>query len=355
LDQRQHTITSGNTLYWTLDGNGLPESISYFRVFISSDGVNLMKLTDVSSTTRSLYLLSWPLATSTTYKLYVKAIGKPSIQNHISNMVGYRRYNAVPIAQLRLSTTSGKVPLTVTASTSLSTDSDGSIASSKIDFGDGTTVSGPTATHTYSDFKLYTVRAHVTDNRGSTATKAEKINVKPATSGVVITEPTPDQNVKNKLRIKAHASGAYPIKDMKLYINGTTMDLVHADRLDTYVSLWDGKYTIGVNAWDTTGAVQTRSISILVGVGANDSPIAALGLNTYTPAVNTRVRACTGTSKDPDGSISRSVVDFGDGSAPKSGTTTYHEYIKAGTYIVKATVTDSRGKSSSTTTSLTVH
>lgn len=346
--------TSGGTLYWTLQGEGPPESVSYFRIFISSDGFNLMKLADVSGRSRSLSLASWPLSTTTTYKLFVKAIGKPSIQNKMSNAVGYRRNNAAPIARLQLSTTSGRVPLTVTASTSTSSDSDGSIATSKIDFGDGTVVSGPTATHTYSDFNSYVVRAHVSDNRGATATTAKTVNVKPATSGVVITAPASGANVGNYFRITAHASGANKITAMKLYINGTAVDVVRKDRLDTYIRLWDGSYTIGVNAWDSTGAVQTRSISVKVGIGTNDPPFPVLGLSTFTPTVNTTVRACTAASTDSSG-VSRSEVDFGDGSPTQVGTTTYHAYTKTGTYTIKATVYDSRGKSATTSKSVTVH
>jgi hypothetical protein len=76
--------TSGNTLYWKLEGQGPPETVLYFRVFISTDGTNLMRLADVSGTARSLSLSTWPLSTSTTYKLFVKAMGKPSILNQIS-------------------------------------------------------------------------------------------------------------------------------------------------------------------------------------------------------------------------------------------------------------------------------
>ena len=343
--------TSGNTLYWTLQGEGPPESVSYFRIFISLDGSNLMKLADVSGSSRSLSLSSWPLSTSTTYKLFVKAIGKPSIQNKISNIVGHRRNNAPPTAALQLSTTTGKVPLTVTASTSGSSDFDGSVTSSKIDFGDGTVVNGPNATHTYSDFNSYIVRAHVTDNRGATATTGKTVNVKPATSGVVITEPASGANVYNYFRISAHASGANKITSMRLYINGTAMDTVRKDRLDTYIRLWDGSYTIGVNAWDSTGAVQTRNISVKVGVGPNEPPFPVLGLTTFTPAVNTKVRACTAASTD----VSKSVIDFGDGSPLQTGTTTYHAYTKPGSYTIKATVYDNRGKSATTSKSVTVH
>ncbi len=345
--------TSGGVLYWKLEGEGTPSSVSYFRIYISSDGFNLAKLTDVSGGTRSLSLSGYSLSTATLYTLYVKAIGKPSIQNHMSNAVAYRRGDAVPVARLSLSKSSGAVPLTVTASTSASTDADGRIARSTIDFGDGAVLSGPTATHTYQSFDKYTVHAYVYDNAGAVSIATATVNANPATSGVVISQPTPGSTVPNRFRIAAYASAGLLITTMKLYINGTKYYTIKDDRFDTTVALPDGKYTVGVNAWDSSGAVYTRSQTVYVGVGYNNPPSAVLTLNTVTPAVGTTVRACTAGSSDSSG-IARSVVNFGDGSSLQVGTTTYHAYAAPGSYTVTATITDVRGKSSTTTSTVLV-
>lgn len=60
-----------------------------------------------------------------------------------------------------------------------SSDPDGSIASSDFqwDFGDGTTASGPTVTHTYDMASTYTVSLTVTDDDGSTDTGSRNILV----------------------------------------------------------------------------------------------------------------------------------------------------------------------------------
>ena len=346
--------TAGNTLYWKLEGQGPSQTISYFRVFISTDGTNLMRLADVSASSRSLYLGNWSLSTSTTYKLYVKAMGKPSIQNHISNMVGYRRGNAQPVARLQISSSGGKVPFSLTASTASSTDS-GGIASSKIDFGDGVALAGPNATHTYQTFGKFVVRAYVTDNVGSTATTSTTVTVSPSIGGVVIQQPVAGANVANYFRLTSYASSANPIVAMTLYIDGVQVLNVHQDRIDTFVRMRDGTHIIGVNAWDSAGAVQVRTEQVLVGIGTNLPPVAVLGMNNFTPAVGSQIRACTAASNDPENSGLSSVVNFGDGSGLIAGTTTYHTYKTPGSYIVTATVTDSRGASSSTTATVTVH
>jgi hypothetical protein len=142
---------------------------------------------------------------------------------------------------------------------------------------------------------------------------------------------------------------------MTLYIDGVGLVTVHQDRIDTFVRLLDGTHVIGVNAWDSTGAVQTRSEQVLVGIGPNSPPVAVLGLNTFTPSIGTVVRACTAASTDPEKGGVSSTLDFGDGSALQRGTTTYHTYKTAGTFLIKATVTDSRGASSTTSATVSVH
>lgn len=77
--------------------------------------------------------------------------------------------NQAPLAALSVSPASGPAPLAVSASTAGSADSDGSIASSVIDFGDGTVVNGPIASHVYAGAGAYIIRGTVTDNLGASA------------------------------------------------------------------------------------------------------------------------------------------------------------------------------------------
>jgi PKD repeat protein len=347
--------TSAGVLYWKLQGEGTSSTVSYYRIFVSTDGQNLMRLKDVFTSTTSLVLSSWSFSTTTTYTFYVKAIGKPSIINRMSNPATYRRGNAAPVARLTLSRASGPAPLTITAKTSTSTDSDGTIASSKIDFGDGTVLSGPSATHTYQQFDKYTVRAYVYDNRGAMGTTSATMTVRPPTAGVFVTAPASGATVGNYFKISAYASSTLPVTSMKLYIDGKALYSINDDRFTTALHLPDGPHVIGVNAWDSSGAVQVKHASINVGIGPNSSPMPVLGLTSFSPDVGTTVRACSASSFDPDGGISRSVVDFGDGTAAQVGTTTYHTYKAPGTYTVKLTVTDDRGTSATTTSSVTAH
>jgi hypothetical protein len=78
---------SGNQLSWSISG-GSENTIHHYTVFISTDGQNLMPVTDVASGTHSLDLGQFGFAGGA-YNIYVKAVGQPSIRNHMSGVVGW--------------------------------------------------------------------------------------------------------------------------------------------------------------------------------------------------------------------------------------------------------------------------
>lgn len=83
--------------------------------------------------------------------------------------------NAAPTASASASPTDPAVGETVTFDGSGSSDSDGSISTYEWDFGDGTTATGETATHSYDDSGDYAATLTVTDDAG--ATDADSVSV----------------------------------------------------------------------------------------------------------------------------------------------------------------------------------
>jgi hypothetical protein len=138
---------SGHILTWSI--TGAQSTLDHFEVFITLDGTNLMKLGYFSAGTRQLDLQPFAFAPNS-YTVYVKAVGKPSLANKVSEPITYTVANELPVAALSVTPLTGVAPLTVTASTIGSSDNDGEIVASTIDFGDGIVVSGPVASHTYS-------------------------------------------------------------------------------------------------------------------------------------------------------------------------------------------------------------
>lgn len=76
---------SGQTLSWSISG-GQENTIDHYTIFVSSDGQNLTPLTDTQTGNYSMNMSGYNLP-SGTYTLYVQAVGKPSIMNHMSGPV----------------------------------------------------------------------------------------------------------------------------------------------------------------------------------------------------------------------------------------------------------------------------
>lgn len=77
---------SGDQLSWTISGD--ENTVDHYAAFISVDGENLMALPEVSVGTHSVDLSSYHFAQGS-YSLYVKAVGKPSFKNQMSNRLNY--------------------------------------------------------------------------------------------------------------------------------------------------------------------------------------------------------------------------------------------------------------------------
>ncbi len=79
---------SGTTLSWKISGK--ENTIDHYNVYVSKDGSGLMKLAEQRVGIRSMNLSGYAFA-SGTYKLFIQAVGKPSIRNKMSNGVTMTR------------------------------------------------------------------------------------------------------------------------------------------------------------------------------------------------------------------------------------------------------------------------
>lgn len=77
---------SANSLQWSISGN--ENTIDHYEVYISTDGQNLMSLSDIAPGVHSLNLCGFPVPEGA-YQLFVQAVGKPTIANHMTGAVNY--------------------------------------------------------------------------------------------------------------------------------------------------------------------------------------------------------------------------------------------------------------------------
>jgi PKD repeat protein len=348
-------LTGSSILSWTITGQ--ENTIDHYTVFASQDGQNLMPVTDAAAGTHAADLSGLGLPAGQ-YSFFVKAVGKPSLLNHVSGPVGYtvagsqppvaklvvtpasgiapttvtastagsictggaiqstqidfgdgtvvtaasasHVYSAAgtytvtatatanngltakaqqtvtvapnrpPVVTLSVSPASGTAPVSVTASTAGSTAPNGSIASTSINFGDGTVVSAASATHVYSSAGTFQVKAMVTDNVGAQGTAQTSVSVSPApvqSSGVTVTAPASNSTASNPVKFVASAKAASAtakITAMKVYVDNVAKYSVNAASLSTTLTLSTGTRHITVQAWDSTGTGYKNSFTITV-------------------------------------------------------------------------------------------
>ncbi|HET8890140.1 MAG TPA: PKD domain-containing protein [Candidatus Angelobacter sp.] len=432
---------AGTVVSWSITGQ--MNTVDHFTVFASQDGANLMWLADAATSASSLDLAKFSLDAGN-YTIFIKAVGQPSLTNKMSAGVQLTVPNQPPTAVLSVSspltstfsTGSLTAPVSVTASTSGSTDPDGSVVSSTINFGDGSaTVSGPSASHTYSTAGTYTITATVTDNLGATASNSAAIVVSssnqppiaaisatpgiayaPATvsvsaagsydpdgtiagavisfgdgtsaSGltashrystagvytltakvtdnlgtsssastsvtvkapeVVVSSPASGAILPSQVHVVASGFSGYPVTSMQIYLDSVMVYSVGSASLDTTITVASGAHTLIVKGWDNSGQSFYKTVSVTI----NKPPVAAISLSSASILVGGSITASAATSSDSDGTIAGTVITFGDGSSA-SAVSASHQYKVAGTYTVKATVTDNMGSSSTASATLVV-
>ncbi len=229
--------------------------------------------------------------------------------------------------------------LAVTVDAAGSTDPDGTIESYAWNFGDGSTGTSVTASHTYTDAGTYSVTLTVTDNRGASATN---------TVDVTVTAPAPE----------------LPSAAFTSSVNGTTATFdasgssAPAGNIDAYE--WDfgdgtagtgvtpshiyaeaGQYTVTLTVTDNVGGEGTVSQEVLV--ESVSAPVASI-----ETVVTGRSIAVDGSgSTSVNGDITAYEWDFDDGTTA-TGATADHTYGDDGTYTVQLTVTDASGATSTT-------
>ena len=339
---------NADTLTWSITGK--ENTVDHYTVFASLDGQNLMPLTDVATAVGTLDLAQYGFGPAQ-YIIYVKAVGKPSIRNQMSGPIPYNIANQPPVAVLAVTPANGTAPVTVNATTAGSSDADGSIAGTSIDFGDGSVMVASSGSHVYATAGTYTVVATITDNLGASATQTAIVTVVQNQLPQALLSVTPATGVA-PLTVSASTAASTDA-------DGTIASSVIAwgdgatssGPLATHVYAASGNYTVIATVTDDRGASSTAAAS--VSILANQPPVARLAITPASGIAPVTATASTAASADADGTIASSTIDWGDGTSV-AGSTAAHIYSKPGTYTVMGCVTDDRGAKSCAAANISV-
>lgn len=155
------------------------QPISGVTVEYAVNNTSVATVSPSQDTTNATGISTTTLSTSTTGVVKVYATIGGDTDTYVVNVT---RQNTPPTASFTVNDSTPSVGQTVEFDASGSSDSDGSIANYDWDFGDGTTGSGETTTHSYGSAGTYTVTLTVTDDDGATDTATETVTVSAAGS-----------------------------------------------------------------------------------------------------------------------------------------------------------------------------
>jgi phage baseplate assembly protein gpV len=229
-----------------------------------------------------------------------------------------------------------------------SSDPDGTIAGTVLNFGDGITANAVTASHSYSAAGIYILTATVTDNQGASSSATTSLTVK--APEVIVSSPVNGAKVTSPVHVVASGFSGNPVTAMQMYLDSALAYTVNSANLDTNISMAGGTHSLIIKGWDSAGRSFMKSLSVSAG---NQAPVAALSLSSNSILVGGSVTASTAGSSDPDGTVVSTIINFGDGTSV-AGSSSTHQYKVAGTYTVTAKVTDNLGATSSTSKTVTV-
>lgn len=256
--------------------------------------------------------------------------------------------NKPPVAVISATPASAYGPVTVSVSAAGSSDPDGTIAGTVLNLGDGSSASGLTASHTYGNAGVYTLTATVTDNRGASSSASTTVTVK--APEVIVSSPSNGATVSALPAVVANGFSGNPVVAMQVYVDSALALTANSSNLNTRIALAPGPHTLIIKGWDSASRAFSKTLSV---TAVNQPPTAALSLSSSSILVGGSITASAAASSDPDGSIARATINFGDGTSA-AALSASHQYKVAGTYTVKATVIDNLGATSTTSATVTV-
>lgn len=225
------------------------------------------------------------------------------------------------------------------------------IVSYSWNFGDGSSGTGKTPTHTYATPGPYNVTLTVTNDRGIAASTTKQVTVGAGTppSAAFVFGPTP-ANVGQEVFFDASQSlpglGHTIVQYKWNFGDGTVKD--RNTPLTQHDWTTPGTFVIRLTVVDEAGQEGTVTQTITVGSG---NPTATF---TIAKAGALQIIADgTSSTAAPGATITSWAWLWGDGGF-SSGTVASHSYAVPGTYTVTLTVTDSVGRTGRATQNITV-
>lgn len=392
-------------IIWDYDNDGLLEVwINGVKVvhrinqpFGYNDGYGYMK--------NGIYKWPWNGTGTSSVSQRVYYFDNLKIGDYTSNYsevhpTGANPLNSPPFVSMQATPLEGTAPYTVNFTSTGTFDVDNDTMTYLWNFGDGTTATGPSASHVYSAPNTYTASLTVTDQFGASTTKTKTIRALPVNpvklnvSSVLASGD--DGNVAanvldGSLSTRWSASGDQWIRfdlgspqmvglvkiafyngdtrqsffDVQTSQDGTNYTTVLSNVESSGTSLNLESFPFGAklarylrifgrgNSTNPFNSYTEVEVYQIGGPTSNQAPTAVIGSQPTSGSVPLLVSFSSTGSTDPDGSIVAYLWDFKDGTVSSNANPT-KEFSVAGAYDVTLTVTDNQGATHSSETTVTV-
>jgi PKD repeat protein len=251
------------------------------------------------------------------------------------------------------------VPVTFDASNSTPGTGATSIASYAWTFGDGTTGTGRTVTHTFTTAATFNVTVTVTNDRGLSASSTVAVTVGSSSSAsptaAFVFSPTAPAAGQTVL-FNADQSQAATGRTITQYSWNFGDGAVGSGSLVTHGFTTAGTYSVTLSVFDDAGQKTTvaQTVTVSSGGGSSGATTAKFTFSPSTPSALQSVFFNASSSSASTGhSLTTYAWDFGDGTAG-SGVSVTHVFTAAGTFTVTLTVTDDIGQKGTIATPVTI-
>ncbi len=227
------------------------------------------------------------------------------------------------------------------------------IANFAWDFGDGSSGSGVSASHSFGNANSYSVRLTVTNKQGLTAFLSHTVTIG---AGIL---PTPKFTFSPGSPVAADAvqfSGSQSTAGVGHTISQYVWNFGDGSPLASGVNVSHNfavaaQYNVTLTVIDDAGQQASTSSTVPVGTGAPTATFSASPAGGHSMTFDASASRAVGSA-----TISTYQWSFGDGgfAGPSSSPTVTHLFPAAGTFTVTVTVTDNLGRSGIFSTSVSV-
>ncbi len=216
------------------------------------------------------------------------------------------------------------------------------------DFGDGSSGSGVTPTHQYSRGGTYTVTLTVVNNAGQSAATSKTVTVSATSTQLVanftFSPTTPSVNDTVFFNASSSTGATAFTWDFGDGSSGSGVTPTHQYSRG-------GTYTVTLTAANNVGQSATTSKTVTVSAA---QIVADFTFSPTDPSISKGTNTVIFDATPSSVGVTTWAWDFGDGSTPASGQKPSHKFLLQGTWVVRLTVTDSAGRTATTTKNVTV-